>query len=449
MELWDDVEAEYCDRTPTSRELYRETKEHVPAGVASTFRAWDPHPLFIDEAVGAYLHDVDGNTYLDFDMNNGAGMSGHAHPAVTEAVSDQLDRGTLFTHPHTLLAEAAKELKKRWEGVDKVRFTNSGTDSTMHAIRIARAYTGKDKLLKIEGSYHGCHDYALMNKAAPIRLSGHPKRPARVVESDGVPAKVAETVEVAPWNDLEAVEGVMRENRNEIGALIVEPIVMNVGVTQPRGDFLQGLRDLCDEYGSALIFDEVKTGVKVAPGGAAELYGVQPDLVAMAKSIGGNLPVGAIGGKAAVMDCLEDGTAHFGTYNGNPLVLRALITQLRDVLTDDAYDHVNRLGERMVRGYEDVMEDEGIVGHVEHVNSQGSILFTDKRIENYRDFVEHVDYGFHDNFWYSMLNQGVMPHPKSADQQWTISVQHTEEHIDETIEAFKNVAPRLADQQEQ
>lgn len=448
MDLWEDIETEYRERTQTSKELYASTDEHVPAGVASTYRAWDPHPLFIEQAEGAYLRDVDGNSYIDFDMNNGAGMSGHAHPAVTEAVTDQLQRGTLYTHPHRLLAEAAKELKKRWDAVDQVRFTNSGTESTMHAIRIARAYSGKDKLLKIEGAYHGCHDYVLMSKAAPRRLLGHAERPARIVESDGVPEKTAETVEIAPWNDLDAVEQVMRENVNEIGALIVEPIVMNVAMTQPYGEFLQGLRELCDEYGITYIFDEVKTGVKVAPGGAAEYYDVEPDIVAIAKSIGGNFPVGAFGGKEEVMNCITDGAAHYGTYNGNPLVLRALVTQLRDVLTDNAYDHVDRLGERMASGYEDIMEDEGIAGHVEHVNSQGSILFTDQIIENYRDYLEHVDQEFHENYWFAMLNQGVMPHPHSASQQWTVSVQHTEEHIHETLEAFKNIAPRLAEEQE-
>jgi glutamate-1-semialdehyde 2,1-aminomutase len=448
MELWTDVEAEYRERTPTSRERWHETREHVPWGVASSYRAFDPHPIFIEAAKGAYLHDVDGNAYIDFDLNNGAGMSGHAHPAITEAVSGQLEDGTLFTHPHDLLEEAALELKKRWDAFDKVRFTNSGSESTMHAIRIARAHSGKDKLLKIEGAYHGCHDYALVSKAADARLLGHPKRPSKIVESDGVPEAVADTVEVAPWNDLEAVEEILQEHVNEIGALIVEPIVMNVGMTQPYGDFLQGLRELCDEYRITYIFDEVKTGVKIAPGGAAEYYDVEPDLVTLAKSIGGNFPVGAIGGKEEVMARLEDGTAHYGTYNGNPMVLKALVTQLRDVLTEDAYAHVDRLGERMARGYEDVMADHGIVGRVENVNSQGSVLFTDEPIENYRDWLEHIDYDLHENYWFSMVNQGVMPHPHSADQQWTVSVQHTEEHVDETIEAFKNVAPRLAEEQD-
>ncbi|MBP2252406.1 glutamate-1-semialdehyde 2,1-aminomutase [Halarchaeum solikamskense] len=447
MQLWNDVESTYRDRTPTSADFHAETKRHVPSGVGSTYREWDPHPLYIDEASGVHFTDVDGNDYLDFGLNNGAGMSGHAHPAITEAASRQLDEGTLYTKPSKLLHEAAAELKKRWSGMDLVRFTNSGTESTMHAIRVARAHSGKDKVLKIEGSYHGCHDYVLLSKAAGREKLGHADRPTRVVESEGIPTKVAETVEIGPWNDLEAIESVLREHINEIGTIIVEPIVMNVGVTQPYGEFLQGLRELCDEYGLVYIFDEVKTGVKVAPGGAAEYYDVEPDLVTMAKSIGGNLPVGAFGGSEAVMREIENGAAHYGTYNANPLALRAVITQLRDVLDDDAYRHVNDLGGRLVAGYEDIMADHGITGHVEHVNSQGIVSFTDETIRDYRDWIEHVDVEFHENYWFAMLNRGVMPHPHSASQQWTISVQHTEEHVEEHLEAFETIAPRLADEQ--
>lgn len=448
MELWTDIEEEYRERTPTSRDLHGETKQHVPAGVGSTYREWDPHPLYVDRAAGVTFTDVDGNEYLDFGLNNGAGMSGHAHPAITAAASQQLEEGTLYTKPSKLLHEAAKELKKRWSSIDLVRFTNSGTESTMHALRVARAHSGKDKVLKIEGSYHGCHDYVLVSKAASREKLGHAERPTRVVESAGVPEKTAETVEIGPWNDLDAIEEIVRENVQTLGTVLVEPIVMNVGMTQPYDEFLQGLRDLCDEYGLVYVFDEVKTGVKVAPGGAAEYYDVEPDLVAMAKSIGGNLPVGAFGGKERVMREIENGAAHFGTYNANPLVLRAVITQLRDVLDDAAYEHVNDLGEQLVAGYERIMADHGITGHVDHVNSQGIVAFTDRTIRNYRDYLEYIDVEFHENYWFAMLNQGVMPHPHDASQQWTISVQHTDEHVQEHLDAFENIAPRLADEQE-
>jgi len=448
MELWNDIEATYRDRTPTSAELHEEIREHVPAGVASTYRNWDPYPIHVDRAEGVHIHDVDGNAYLDFGLNNGAGMVGHAHPAVTEAVGDQLGDGTLYCHPHELLAAAAAELKKRWESVDLVRFTNSGTESTMHATRIARAYSGRDKLLKIEGAYHGVHDYVLVSKSTPPGQWGHHERPRAVIESDGVPEAVGDTVEVAPFNDLEAVEGVLREHRNEIGALIVEPIVLNAGVTSPRGEFLQGLRELCDEYNVVYIFDEVKTGVKVAPGGAAEHYGVTPDLVTMAKSIGGNFPVGAFGGKEQIMREIEHDAAHYGTYNGNPLVLRALVTVLRDVLTDEAYEHAYDLSERLAAGYDDIMADAGLDGYVDRVTTQGIAAFTDGEIRNYRDFMHEVDRELQENYFFAMLNEGVMPQPHGASQQWTISVQHDRDDVDEHLEAFKHVAPRLAEEQD-
>lgn len=447
MELWNDIESQYRDRTKTSEELFGEAQNHVPAGVASTFRAWHPYPLFIDRAVGTRLHDVDGNVYLDFGLNNGAGMVGHTHPAIQEAVRDQLEKGTLYTNPHELLIEAAQELKRRWSMVDLVRFTQSGTDSTMYAFRLARAYTDREKILKIEGSYHGVHDYALVSKSPDSRHWGHPDRPQRVIESDGIPDAVAETVEVAPFNDLQAVESILQDHRNEIAAIIVEPVVMNFGVTEPREQFLEGLRDLCDEYGIVYIFDEVKTGVKIAPGGAVDHYGVEPDLVTMAKSIGGNFPVGAFGGREDIMRLIEDDTAHFGTYNGNPLVLRALVAALTEVLTEDAYEHAFRLGDRLATGYEEIMADAGVEGYVSNVKTQGIAMFTGDRPENYREFVHALDSELQENYWFAMTNQGVIPQPHGVDQQWTISVQHTEEDIDEHLEAFKTVAPRIADEQ--
>ncbi|KAB1190718.1 MULTISPECIES: aspartate aminotransferase family protein [Haloferax] len=449
MAYWENLVAEYRERTPTSETLHEETREHIPSGVASTSRQFDPYPFYIDHSDGVYLEDVDGNRYLDYDMNNGAGLCGHTHPKITAALHDQLDEGTLYTMPHGLLAEAATELKKRWSALEKVRFTNSGTEATMHAIRMARAYTGRDKLLKIEGTYHGVHDYVMVSGTPPKGKAGHPNRPMKVADGHGIPDKTVETVEIAPFNDLEATEDIMRDNINEIGAFIVEPVMLNKSVTPPQQDYLEGLKDLCDEYGIVLIFDEVKTGVKVAPGGAAEYYGVQPDMVTMAKSIGGETSVGAFGGSDAIMDQISNDYAwHYGTYNGNPFVLRALVTALRDVLTDDAYQHVNKLGEQMKSGYEDVIEDAGITGQVRNVNSQGMVQFTDANITNYREFMANINDDFHRLFWFGMVNQGIIPHPYGARQQWTISVQHTEEHVDETIEAFKNIAPTLADEQE-
>lgn len=438
-------EQTYRDRTPTSRQRHEAFEEHLPGGVASSTRNWDPYPFVVDRADGVVLHDVDGNRYLDFDMNNGAGICGHTHPDVTAALHDQVDAGTLYTMPHDLLGEAAELLKDRWPAIDRLRFTNSGTESTMHAIRAARAYSGRDTVVKIEGAYHGAHDAVMHNVSPDTGKMGHPDRPAVVAESDGIPGSTSKDVLVAPFNDLEAMRDLFRDYRNEIGVLVVEPILLNKAVTPPREEYLQGLRELCDEYGVVLLFDEVKTGVKVAPGGAAEYYGVEPDLVALAKSIGGETPVGAFGGTAAIMNAIaEDAVQHFGTYNGNPLALRALVVTLRDVLTTDAYDHLADLGDRLATGYERIMDEAGVTGRVEHVNSQGMVMFTDRPIRNYRDFLAGVDEDLHRRFWFGMLNRGVVPHPHGARQQWTLSVQHTTDHVDRALETFAEIAPDIA-----
>ncbi|MFB6372396.1 MAG: aspartate aminotransferase family protein, partial [Bradymonadaceae bacterium] len=408
MSYWQELREEFESRTPTSKELHEENSRHVPKGVASSSRDWEPYAFHVERAEGAYLHDVDGNAYVDFDMCNGAGMAGHAHPKIAEALHGQIDDGTLFTFPHELLGKAAKELKKRWSAMDMVRFTNSGTEATMHALRVARAYSGRDKVVKIEGGYHGNHDYVNVSVSTPPGKVGHPDRPARVPEDDSAPEKTLETVEIAPFNDLDAIEDIFREHRNEIGALLIEPVMLNKAVTPPRSEYLQGLRELCDEYGVVYVMDEVKTGVKVAPGGAAEYYGVEPDLVTVAKSIGGGTSVGAFGGRQAVMETVVEGSMqHYGTYNGNPFVLRAVVTALRDVLTEDAYRHVDRLGERMASGYEEIMDDHGITGRVESVNSQGMLIFSDHPVHDYRDFLQAIDDDFHRHFWFGMLNQGV------------------------------------------
>lgn len=449
MDLQDELERTYRKRTPTSRDRYERLREHLPGGVSSSTRAWDPYPFVVDRTEGAHLYDVDGNRYLDFDMNNGAGICGHTHPKITEALHEQLDEGTLYTMPHDLLGEAARLLKDRWQAIDSVRFTNSGTESTMHAIRAGRAYTGRDKIVKIEGAYHGAHD-AVMHSVSPDGgKMGHPDRPATVPYSEGIPAATSENVLVAPFNDLDALRGLFAEHRNEIGVLILEPVMLNKAITTPRAEYLQGVRELCDEYGVVLLFDEVKTGVKIAPGGAAEYYGVDPDLVALAKSIGGETPVGAFGGRDAIMEGIAGGGAeHFGTYNGNPLALRALVVALRDVLTPDAYGTLADRSRRLATGYEEIMADTGLTGRVEHLGSQGMVLFTDRPVENYRQFRRAIDGEFHRLFWFGMANRGVIPHPHGARQQWTISVQHTDEHVDRTLEAFKELAPDLAAAQE-
>ncbi|MXV60680.1 aminotransferase class III-fold pyridoxal phosphate-dependent enzyme [Natronorubrum sp. JWXQ-INN-674] len=440
----------YEERTPESAAMAEDLRELVPAGVCSTFRAYDPYPVHAARAEGGSIYDVDGNEYLDFALNNGTQLVGHTHPTLEEAAVDQIERGTLYTRPTDLIEFAARPLIDRWDAIEQVRFTNSGTESIMHATRLARAYTGREKIIRMEGAYHGAHDPALVSKMPPLEQAGPERDPRPVRESRGVPDSVPEDILLAQYNDAESVERLLRDHGAEVAAVLVEPACLNLGLVEPEDGFLERLRELADEYNVVLIFDEVKTGVKLAPGGGAEYYGVQPDLVALAKAIGGGYPVGAFGGRREIMDCIAadlnegvaTGAAHYGTYNGNPLALRAVGVTLREILTEDAYDHVTTLADRLADGYRDVIADTGLEATVKSVGSQGMVHFTDEPIRTFRDW-GHVDEEFHEAYWFGMVNRGVIPHPHDASQQWTVSVQHTAEEIDAHVDAFADLATHL------
>ncbi|NIC00289.1 aspartate aminotransferase family protein [Halobacterium sp. R2-5] len=445
----------YRERTPNSAAMADDLREVVPAGVCSTFRAYDPHPVHAERAEGASLYDVDGNEYLDFALNNGTQLVGHAHPDLSDAAIDQIGDGTLYTRPSGLIEYAAQPLIDRWEAIERVRFTNSGTEAVMHATRLARAYTGREKLIRMEGAYHGAHDPALVSKMPPVEQAGPAADPNPVKESQGIPEAVPEDVLLAQYNDADSVEALLREHGSDVAAILVEPACLNLGLVEPEDNFLVRLRELADEYNVVLIFDEVKTGVKLAPGGGAEYYGVQPDLVALAKAIGGGYPVGAFGGREDIMELIAadlqkgvaTGAAHYGTYNGNPLALRAVGVTLREVLDDDAYAHVEALNERLAEGYREVAADAGLDAQVKTAGSQGMVHFTDEPIRTFRDW-EHVDETLHEAYWVGMVNEGVFPHPHDASQQWTLSVQHDEGDVDAHVEAFAELADDLAAAQE-
>lgn len=454
-ELLAEERARYRDRTPNSAEMADGLRELVPAGVCSTFRAFDPHPMHAERAAGVSIYDVDGNEYLDFALNNGTQLVGHTHPKLSEATIDQIGDGTLYTRPSRLIEYAAEPLVDRWDAIEQVRFTNSGTEAVMHATRLARAYTGRDKILRMEGAYHGAHDPALVSSMPPLEKAGAPTDPNAVRESQGIPDGVPEEILLAQYNDADSVERLLREHATEVAAILVEPACLNLGLVEPEGHFLQRLRELADEYNVVLLFDEVKTGVKLAPGGGAEYYGVQPDLVALAKAIGGGYPVGAFGGRRELMELIEadlrdgvaTGMAHYGTYNGNPLALRAVGVTLREILDADAYDHVTRLADRLAEGYRDVIADVGLDAQVKTAGSQGMVHFTDKPVRTFRDW-EHIDETLHEAYWVGMVNRGVLPHPHDASQQWTLSVQHTATDVDAHVEAFADVAGAVAAAQE-
>ncbi|MFW5898810.1 MAG: aspartate aminotransferase family protein, partial [Candidatus Saliniplasma sp.] len=359
---------------------------------------------------------------------------------IISALEEQMGKGTMYGLPHEASEELAKQIIDRFP-VEKIRFTNSGSESTMYAVRVARRYTGKDKILKIEGTYHGVMDSLHISKTPPLHKTGPAKRPARVPAGEGITDKTVEDTLVAPFNDLEKVEELLDENLGEVAAIIVEPVMMNKGVIPPFEGYLKNLKKLAEEHNVLLIFDEVKTGVKMARGGAAEYYGIEPDIITLAKAIGGGLPLGACAGKEEIMNGIGD-EGLFGTYSANPLAVEAGKATLGEILTKDAYDEVKNYGEKLMDGYRDIIEDHELTALVQGVNAIGTILFTEKEVKNYRDWTQ-VDQEKTHEYWLSMVNEGVIPTAYGADEQWLISVQHTESDIEKHLETFKKVAPKI------
>lgn len=438
----------YEKRTPRSREAHQRAMARLPLGVGSNFRIYDPYPLFIRDGQGVRIHDVDGNEYLDFNLCFGALMAGHCHPAVVKAAEDRLNKGTMFGMPHTLELELAEEICARFP-VDEVRFGNSGTEVTMHAIRLARGATGRDKIIKTEGAYHGVHDSVMVSVKPKSDQFGDPSSPKPVPSSAGVPAATVQNTLVAPFNDLAAVERLFAQHPKEIAAMIVEPIMMNVGICMPEPGYLQGLRELCTRHGALLIFDEVKTGAKLARGGACEYFQVKPDIVCLAKSIGGGFSLAAFGARRELMDVIaQHKVFHAGTYNTNPLAMAAGLATLREVLTPAAYEHVNRLNKHLVGGYQKTIDKTGLRGYAIGAGANGALMLYPKPVRNYRDWIT-IDVDLWKQYWFAMNNRGVLAQAFWWDEQWTISVAHTEADIDRHLAAFEEIAPALTRAQQE
>jgi glutamate-1-semialdehyde 2,1-aminomutase len=459
-------EESYRQRTPKSAELFARARESLPLGVASSFQAYDPYPLFMTDARGSRIFDADGNEYIDFDMAFGVLAAGHSHPLLAEALQHRVANGTCYTFPVEDSVKLAEEIKERF-GADFVRFSNSGTEATMDAIRVARGYTGREKIIKMEGGYHGHHDDVLVSIQPPRDAMGPVESPNTVPASAGIPrSRLAETV-VAPFNEPEMLEGILEANAGEIAAILVEPVQFNIGVVPPREGYLQRLRELADEHGIVLIFDEVKTGVVLAWGGAYEHFGVQPDLFCLAKSIGGGIPIGAFGGKREVMAAIEtlEGTpafragaagsgierttipggatrvAHLGTFNGNPLSMTAGLVTLTRILTRDAYPRLHAMADRLTAGCQAILDELGLPGYAINVGPKGCVMFTPGRVTNYRDFIG-LDAELWSAAFFYLANRGILL-PPGPDDQWTLSVQHSEADIDRHIEVFRDFATEL------
>ena len=436
-------EATFNERHHRSREMTDRAKRSLAGGVASSWQATEPHPIYLAEGHGSKVTDLDGNEYVDFHNGYGAMAVGHGHPRIAEVVSQRVRVGTHFAQPTEQGVAVAEHLQKRF-GLPLWRFGNSGTESTLDAVRLMRAYTGRDVLLKIEGSYHGHHDALMVSVAPPGDKIGSYDDPVSVPQTLGLPADYVNLTKVVPFNDLEALERTLERNKGRVAGMIVEPALMNAGFVLPVDGYLQGVKDLLHKHGALLAFDEVKTGATIAYGGAVEAFGVTPDLLCLAKSVGGGLPCGAIGGTEEVMSWIAEGkTDQVGTFNGNPLTMAAMHATLTEILVPDAYTEFSRLGEILRDGCDSVIESTGLAGYTTVMAARGAVTYRGERVRNYRDYLEVSDELGYVN-WLVQFNRGVFMAPWGKSENWTLSVQHSEDDVRRYVDNFEYLGKTLA-----
>ncbi len=441
VELIAKEEERFRSTRQRSDQLWKQAKRVIPRGVPSSLQDAAPQPVFIDHGKGSRVWDVDGNEYVDFHNGFGVMLVGHAHPLIVKAIADQAAKGTHFAQPVADDAVVAEELSRRFKQ-PQWRFTNSGTESTTDAVRVARGFTGRDRIIKMESSYHGHDDALFVSVEPPPELMGPVDQPASVPYTGGLPSALVELTTVVPFNNLDALQRTLDRHRNEVAAIIVEPVMMNIGIVLPDDGYLASMLELAHKYGALLIFDEVKTGITIAAGGATERFGVTPDLVALAKAIGGGLPCGAVGGRADVMATIaKNKVTQQGTFNGNPLTIAASKATLSSVLTPAAYAHFDALAESLEGGLRKVMTDYQLPFHPVALAARGCVTYRKERVRNYRDYLT-IDKKYAYLSWLYQCNRGVLMAP-GAEENWTLSVQHSEDDVLRYVRNFEELAKDL------
>jgi glutamate-1-semialdehyde 2,1-aminomutase len=432
-------------RTPRSAELFRRANAVLSAGVASSYQLRDPWPIYLERGSGPKVWDVDGNEMWDFHNGFGSMVQGHAHPTIGRAIADRYGLGTHFAAPTEDAVVVAEELARRW-GLSTWRYTNSGSEATMDAIRIARAYTGRDTVMKIFGSYHGHHDTVMVSIGVEYDKIGDRENLASLPYGAGIPDAVAQLTVPVPFNDAGAMErriARLDAEGRKPACVIMEAAMMNLGVVLPEPGYLEEVREITRRHGIVLIFDEVKTGLAIAAGGATEQFGVTPDLVTLAKSLGGGVPTGAIGGTEEVFSVVADGSVfQVGTYNGNPLGMAAARANLLEVLTPDAYAHLDHLNERILAGCEEVIRRHGLPGYAVGVGAKGCVTFAPTRVIDYETFKAHQDKDLTELAWLYNMNRGIFMTP-GREEEWTLSVTHTDEAVAAYVAVFDEMAGEL------
>jgi len=432
-------EAVFLRRQPTSAALVARARLSLAGGATSNWQIASPQSVWLSHGERGHIFDVDGMDYVDMHGGYGVSLVGHGHPAIVRAVQDRVTRGTHFAQPTEDAIVVAEELSRRF-GVPLWRFGNSGTEATMDAVHLMRAVTGRDLVIKVEGCYHGHHDSVEVSVLPDEGDIGPADRPIGVAGNTGIPAAIRDLIVVVGFNDLGAVARVLDENPGQIAGMIVEPVMMNAGIIPPDPGYLEGLRDLLHGHGALLAFDEVKTGLTVSPGGATAMFGVTPDLICLAKALGGGIPVSAIGGVAEVMEAIADGTyEQVGTFNGNPLSMAAARATLLEALTPGAYAHLDVLRERLVSGITGVLEEKELVWPVVAIGAKGCLTFRDRPVRNYRDFLE-IDDRLGYLHWLVQHNGGVFMPPWGKVEQWLINIQHEEADVDTFVANVSTLA---------
>ena len=431
--------ARFREHTPASAEYFDRARKVMPGGVPSSFQLNDPWPVYIDRGKGALVWDVDGEEYVDFHNGFGVMCIGHANPVVGEAVKARHDLGTHFAAPTNGSILVAENLKRRFN-LPQWRFTNSGTESTMSAIHLARGATDRDYIIKVEGSYDGHHDAVMVSSYPGLEEVGPLERPNPIAFGAGYPQALVELTRPVPFNEPEILEGIFKEFEGKIAGMIIEPAMMNINIIPPKEGYLERVRELCTEHGAHLIFDEVKTGATISHGGATQRFGVQPDMVCLAKAIAGGYPGGAIGMTEELGEVVYSDKVHqIGTFNGNPLVMAAAEATLTDVLTQDAYEKLESTNESLKERCQEIVDKYGLPAYTEGMGAKGCVIFAPERIYGYRDYLTKVDAELATLAWLYHMNHGIFMTP-GVEEEWTLSIAHEDEHIDRYVEAFESFA---------
>ncbi len=444
-------------RMKHSFHLYEKAKEVIPGGVTANIKYFAPHPLMMQKGKGSRLVDVDGNEYIDYLLCYGALILGHGHPKVIEAVIQQMtnDGTTVFGTPHELETVMAQKIIQAFPGIEMVRYTNSGLEATLLAVRLAQAFTGKRAIAKFEGHYHGGYDQVLISVNPPVAEAGDEKEPKAVPESKGITAQYADETIILPFNNIEATETILRKQQHRLAAVILEPV--QGGFIPADKTFMKQLRSITKELGIILIFDEVKTGFRITYGGAQTIYGIEPDLTALGKVLGGGFPIGAVGGKKEIMeqmdprrgkDALSIGTGkvsktdtlfHSGTYNGHPTILAAGLATLDVLQQEGTMTRLLQMTAMLREGLENVYRAYGIPMKTVGLGSIFNIVFTEQEVKNYRDLTK-ANITLREKMDYKLLSLGVYTKPGN---RYSMSVVHTEEDIARTIEAHEKAIQQV------